>query len=625
MRGVSTSFAWKKFCYKCGRTRPEDSPSVLEPAQLAVFVRISPGDFEVSQAAFSSLQDTEEVASVKTTAVSAAACAARGSVRARAPGGDVDAIEVVPDDPALALFMQPESSDPSLASSLLSLTVPRDGVLQPADGGDSDDDSTGADDEAGAREYPEQQPLQQPGLSVEAAARGASGSGPAASSPCAPGASPASLDPGGGNGGSRLVEGGAAGAESGPAAARVFSSFLQRRATDDGRGAFFSKKGLARKQCENVIGGLGDAAVEKLDIHPFDMPDSGSQVRLSLQRPMPGFPGLPGPSGFAAFQLKPTGAARSRAEMSPCTLAPPGFPEILPLARRQRMAQSLLADFGHEPIGTRRFQFADAARRLFRFRRLPDAAEVAAWAATVRQASDCDSSAVEVVKEGAEAPHAGAVPGGGRAARGTQACHEAVVDGLRALVAVGPLVVQAHFARLRPWAEFARLDPPESEQEARARAPRNLQRYQSNYVTLLLASFFLALLRDVARLAVVCLIVLVWIQSQRSGHCRLCRTPRIGEVTATRRCRLLALASLSLGALAACCGSAVLVAVGAWALLTMAHAALHPGGSGREGGREEREEGEDEAAQALVGGGGEEEGAAASAAAPRGREAERSP
>eukprot|EP00927_Polykrikos_kofoidii_P039212 TRINITY_DN33641_c0_g1_i1.p1 TRINITY_DN33641_c0_g1~~TRINITY_DN33641_c0_g1_i1.p1 ORF type:complete len:213 (+),score=46.55 TRINITY_DN33641_c0_g1_i1:224-862(+) len=143
----------------------------------------------------------------------------------------------------------------------------------------------------------------------------------------------------------------------------------------------------------------------------------------------------------------------------------------------------------------------------------------------------------------------------------------------------GPYM-KSHFSPLRPWNEFffaVSLDASFDIHDLQVRVEANLSYFQANYLSVAAVIFGVALLVHPAWLWAVSLVAGGWAVYVSNGGLDPAWKPQVGGIQLMSSHRLMILYIGSLTFLFLTFGEALLVLVGAVAMLTFAHAGLHAG------------------------------------------------
>eukprot|EP00929_Paragymnodinium_shiwhaense_P081050 TRINITY_DN42334_c0_g1_i1.p1 TRINITY_DN42334_c0_g1~~TRINITY_DN42334_c0_g1_i1.p1 ORF type:complete len:241 (+),score=66.36 TRINITY_DN42334_c0_g1_i1:105-827(+) len=135
----------------------------------------------------------------------------------------------------------------------------------------------------------------------------------------------------------------------------------------------------------------------------------------------------------------------------------------------------------------------------------------------------------------------------------------------------------SHLAPLRPWSEFFAVHIPDDVTELQVHLEENLAHFQANYVVIAVTVCVISIIVHPAWLWAVSCIAFAWAAFVSHGGLDPNWKPKLGQLELMSSHRLLLLYAGSLTLLFVVFGEALLVLVGALAMLTMFHAAFHPG------------------------------------------------
>jgi len=145
------------------------------------------------------------------------------------------------------------------------------------------------------------------------------------------------------------------------------------------------------------------------------------------------------------------------------------------------------------------------------------------------------------------------------------------------LVAKSPPFVQTYVTTIRPWIPFFKFEVPETGEEVKHRLEVNLMHYCANYLLILLLFLIGMLFSHPARLICTVTVVVAWAVYARVGGLDPNWRPAVKGVEILSSHRLMLMSASSVCFLFFVAGDLVLMLVGCSALLTIAHAAMHPG------------------------------------------------
>jgi len=158
-----------------------------------------------------------------------------------------------------------------------------------------------------------------------------------------------------------------------------------------------------------------------------------------------------------------------------------------------------------------------------------------------------------------------------------EAASEAMKVQLKLLVANSPPFVQSYVATIRPWMQFFKFQAPETGQEVKQRLEGNLLHFCANYLLILLVFLIAMLFSDPWRMICAVAVLAAWAMYARAGGLDPNWRPMVRGVELASSHRLMLMSASSVCFLFFVAGDLVLMLVGVSALITMTHAALHPG------------------------------------------------
>jgi len=145
------------------------------------------------------------------------------------------------------------------------------------------------------------------------------------------------------------------------------------------------------------------------------------------------------------------------------------------------------------------------------------------------------------------------------------------------LVTQSRLCAQCYSATIRLWSPFFKFEVPETGEEVKHRLEVNLMHYCANYLLILLLFLIGMLFSHPARLICTVTVVVAWAVYARVGGLDPNWRPAVKGVEILSSHRLMLMSASSVCFLFFVAGDLVLMLVGCSALLTIAHAAMHPG------------------------------------------------